>query len=90
MVEHEMNIFLLIQQLRKVKAALAVVINNDKKLIDEAENLFLKSSTIYVDEDAQIQFEQSKDDFTKFLDGDIREKKRKSMGSMDKIYSNNV
>ena len=51
MVESEMNIFLLMQQLRKLKAAVAVLIHDDKTLIDKAEDLYIRSSTIYVNDE---------------------------------------
>ena len=51
MVENEMNIFLLIQLLRKLKAGMAVLFKDNKDLIQKAENLYLKSSTIYINED---------------------------------------
>jgi len=95
MVESEMNIFLLMQQLRKLKAAVSVIIKDDQTLIDKVENMYIRSSTIYVDDEDEKMYEDSKDKFTRFLDGDIREKKRKSIswskvGSryLDKIQSN--
>ena len=55
---------------------MAIIVNNNKKIIDDAENLYINSSTIYVDEKEQMSHEKSKDNFTKFIDGDTREKKR--------------
>ena len=51
MVEHEMNIFLLMQQLRKLKATVAVLVKDDETLIEKAEDLYIRSSTIYVDDE---------------------------------------
>ena len=58
---------------------MAVIFGNDKNLIDKAEHLYLQSSTIHLTQEEQVAYEESKDDFTKFLDGDIREKRRKTL-----------
>ena len=45
-----MNYFTLLQQIKKIKASLAILIGNNSKVIEEAKQLYIKSSTIYLDE----------------------------------------
>jgi hypothetical protein len=52
---------------------MAVMVNNNKKIIDDAEDRYIKTSTIYLDE-ANCH---EKDNFIKFIDGDSREKVRR-------------
>ena len=73
LVEQDMNMFVLIQTIKKLKAALAILINDDKDLIGEIKDLYIKSSTIYIDPEELDQYIKYKDNFSKFVDEDLRE-----------------
>ena len=45
-----MSSFKLIQDLKKIKASLSILVGNDRKIINEIELLYKKKSTIYADE----------------------------------------
>ena len=75
-----MNMFILIQNIRKLKAALTAIVlskdNDDKeKLIKKAEDLYMKSSTLYKNKD-DYNYNKPKDKFSNFIDNDMREKNR--------------
>ena len=58
-----------------MKAALSVLIHEkeSEEIIEKIENLFFQNSSIYLDIKEQQEFDQSKNEFMKFLERDERE-----------------
>ena len=58
-----------------MKAALSVLIHEKEsdEIIEKIENLFFQNSSIYLDIKEQQEFDQSKNEFMKFLERDERE-----------------
>ena len=81
MLNNEMNYFQILQQLKKIKTSLAILIGDDSELIHNAKMLYMKYSTIY-DEDGQTEFKKTKNAFMRYIDRDeilwYKDKKRKS------------
>ena len=47
-MHRELNLFVLVQQIRKLKAGLSVLIGNNNDLIDESAKRYLEYSTIHL------------------------------------------
>ena len=58
-----------------MKAALSVLIHEkeSEEIIEKIENLYFQNSSIYLDIKEQQEFDQSKNEFMKFLERDERE-----------------
>ena len=67
---HEMNLFTILQTIQKLKAGVSVLIKNDHKLIEEAREMYLKNSRIYMDPKEEEEFGNKRFDFLKFLERD--------------------
>jgi hypothetical protein len=52
-MQRELNLFVLVQQIRKLKAGLSVLIGNDQEKIEEASLRYLEYSTIQLDRNNQ-------------------------------------
>ena len=50
MVEEELNMFKVLQLLRKLKVSMSIVIGNDKQKVKQIEDLYYKCSTICLDD----------------------------------------
>lgn len=76
MVSSEMNLFNMIQTLQKLKAATSILIGDDRKKMDTIQKLYLMNSTIYCNKEHKKDFENSKNEFMKFLERDERVNKK--------------
>ena len=76
MVEEELNMFNVLQLLRKLKVSMAVILGDNNDKLEEIEDLYWQFSTINVDDKKYEQFQESKSDIMKFLEGDQRTKVR--------------
>ena len=47
MVNEEMNMFKLLELLRKLKVSISIIIGNDKEKLDKIEKLYIECSTIF-------------------------------------------
>jgi hypothetical protein len=70
MVEQELNVFTVLQLLRKLKVSMTVLINNDKEKIKKIEDLYYELSTITIDEDKQKHLEESKPRILSWFEND--------------------
>jgi hypothetical protein len=70
MVEQELNVFTVLQLLRKLKVSMTVLINNDKEKIKKIEDLYYDCSTITIDEDKQKHLEESKPKILSWFEND--------------------
>ena len=50
MMKEELNLFKLIQQIRKLKAGVCALIKNDSEILADAEERYIKYSTIDIKE----------------------------------------
>jgi hypothetical protein len=70
MVEQELNVFTVLQLLRKLKVSMTVLINNDKEKIKKIEDLYYDCSTITIDKDKQKHIEESKPRILSWFESD--------------------
>ena len=70
MLNDDMNYFKLLQQLKKIKVTLGLIVGTDPQLLDSVKKLYREISTVYQDDYEEKQFQQSKNDFMKFIDRD--------------------
>ena len=64
----ELNLFNLVQQIRKLKASLSVLIGNDKEKIEESAKRYLEYSTIQIGNTEGHQYDER--EFTCFMERD--------------------
>ncbi len=70
MVEQELNVFTVLQLLRKLKVSMTVLINNEKEKIKKIEDLYYDCSTITIDKDKQKHIEESKPRILSWFESD--------------------
>ena len=66
----DMNYFKILQEIKKIKASLALMVGNDAEFIKDVKLLYKKISTIYSDTQEEHDFLESKNDFIKFIERD--------------------
>jgi len=72
-----MNLFTILQTIQKLKAGMSVLIGKDADKMKEVVNLYFQNATIYGSIEAQKKFDDSKNDFMRFLERDERENHKK-------------
>ena len=70
MLDKDMNYFKLIQEIKKIKASLSIMVGDDTIFINKAKLLYKRISTIYTDTEEENKFLDSKSNFMKFLERD--------------------
>ena len=68
MVNEELNMFNILQLLRKLKASVSIVVGDDSLKLDQIKKLYSDYSTLRLDEKLDEQFDASKSDVMKFFD----------------------
>ena len=65
-----MNMFHMLQLIRKLKVAVSVLVGDDKLKLDKIETMYNDCSTIYLDEKKQKEFKESMNNTMMFLEHD--------------------
>ena len=67
-----LNWFTLLENLMKIKASLIVLVGEDKARVNEIQNEYLKHATIYLNHEEELEVENKKNEYIKFLERDER------------------
>ena len=89
MLQNDLNFLTLLETLMKIKATLAVIIQNDKNLIQKIHLQYLKLAVISKDDAQQEIFNKEKYEYIKFLEQDERAIIGKKIRKSVFIHNNN-
>ena len=65
--------FNLMQSFNKVKAAVAVLVDEDSAKLEKIQHLYFQNATLIIDKEIEVELYNNKSRFIKFLERDERE-----------------
>jgi len=73
-LHNELNVLTILQTIQKLKASLSVLIKDeDITTLNDIKNVYLMNASIFMDEDEKREHEESKNEFTRFIERDDRD-----------------